>query len=100
MKLDRKTSQREKENKQQDLYSAQELAQPTSAKAIKRCRVFKRCNARHKFLINRIVTLWNSLPNSVIEAETLNKFKARLDEWFQNEWKLLKPTRAKCMALV
>ncbi|RMZ99125.1 hypothetical protein BpHYR1_043226 [Brachionus plicatilis] len=44
----------------------------------------------HEFLINRIVTLWNSLPNSVIEVETLNKFKARLDEWFQNEWKLLK----------
>ena len=28
----------------------------------------------------RIVNIWNSLPNSVFDACTVNAFKARLDE--------------------
>jgi len=31
---------------------------------------------------NLIVNIWNSLPNSVIDACTVNAFKARLDNKF------------------
>ena len=29
----------------------------------------------------RIVNVWNSLPNSVVDARTVNAFKARLDKF-------------------
>jgi len=32
-----------------------------------------------------IVNIWNSLPNSVIDACTVNKFKARLDKFLQHQ---------------
>jgi hypothetical protein len=38
-----------------------------------------RLNLRHRFFSERVITLWNSLPNSVVTAPTLNSFKARLD---------------------
>jgi len=31
----------------------------------------------------RIVNIWNSLPNSVVDACTVNVFKARLDKFWQ-----------------
>jgi hypothetical protein len=34
---------------------------------------------RHHFLTNRVVPLWNRLPNNVISAQTLNAFKMNLD---------------------
>jgi len=29
----------------------------------------------------RIVIIWNSLPNSIVDANTVNAFKARLDKF-------------------
>ena len=37
--------------------------------------------SRHNFFTNRVVPLWNSLPDEVIQAPTLNKFKAKLDNF-------------------
>ena len=37
---------------------------------------------RNKFFCNRVVTSWNSLPESVIMAETTNNFKKRLDQYW------------------
>ena len=34
---------------------------------------------RHNFFSNRVVPVWNALPNSVVSAPSLNSFKARLD---------------------
>ena len=34
---------------------------------------------------NRIVNIWNSLPNYVVTAETTNTFKNRLDKYWQNQ---------------
>ena len=33
---------------------------------------------------SRIVSLWNSLPNAVVKAPTLNTFKNRLDRFWDN----------------
>jgi len=36
---------------------------------------------RKAFFSARIVNIWNSLPNSVVDACTVNAFKARLDKF-------------------
>ena len=33
----------------------------------------------------RIVNIWNSLPNSVVDACTVNAFKARLDKFWLHQ---------------
>ena len=33
----------------------------------------------------RIVNIWNSLPNSVVDASTVNAFKARLDKFWSHQ---------------
>ena len=33
----------------------------------------------------RIVNIWNSLPNSVVDACTVNVFKARLDKFGKHQ---------------
>jgi len=39
-----------------------------------------------KFLFtNRIVNMWNSLPNEVVRAESTNTFKSRLDKFWSNQ---------------
>ena len=39
---------------------------------------------RHHFLTNRVVPLWNRLPNTVTPAQTLNAFKMNLDAFTQS----------------
>ena len=34
---------------------------------------------------NRIIPLWNSLPDYVVSSRTLNTFKARLDRFLENQ---------------
>jgi len=34
---------------------------------------------------NRIIPLWNSLPDYVVSSPTLNTFKARLDRFWENQ---------------
>jgi len=37
----------------------------------------------HKFSFsNRIIPLWNSLPDNIVSSPTLNTFKARLDKFW------------------
>jgi len=38
-----------------------------------------------------IVSIWNSLPNSVVDASTVNTFKARLDKFLQELNFILQP---------
>jgi len=39
-------------------------------------------------LTNKIAPIWNSLPDSVISANTMDTFKIRLDRlWFDQEIK-------------
>jgi len=42
---------------------------------------------RKNFLTNRAVCIWNSLPNKVVSAESVNSFKSRLDRfWSQHDF--------------
>ena len=43
------------------------------------------CTARHNFFTNRIAKAWNELPENVIEAKSVNSFKARLDKYYQEK---------------
>ena len=38
-----------------------------------------------EFLSTRIVNIWNSLPNHVVDVTTVNLFKARLDRFWVNQ---------------
>jgi len=40
---------------------------------------------RKHFFSACIVNIWNSLPNSVVDACTVNAFKARLDKFWQHQ---------------
>ena len=41
---------------------------------------------RRHFFTQRVVSLWNSLPQEVADAKTLNVFKRRLDIALGGEW--------------
>ena len=38
--------------------------------------------AKKKFFSNRVVDAWNELPQFVVDEETVNSFKARLDKFY------------------
>ena len=44
----------------------------------------RNCTQREYFLSNRIVPLWNKLPNAISNAPTVNCFKNRFDKFFIN----------------
>ena len=37
------------------------------------------CTSRNEFFLNRVIPLWNDLPQKIKEAKSLNCFKAGLD---------------------
>ena len=51
-----------------------------------------RLNIRKYFFTNRIVDSWNSLPECVIEVETVDAFKNRLENFYDNNPKKYVPT--------
>jgi len=42
-------------------------------------------NLRKFAFCTRIVNMWNSLPNAVVESDTINTFKNRLDKHWSNQ---------------
>ena len=40
---------------------------------------------RKHYFSARIVNIWNSLPNTVVDASTVNTFKARLDKFWLHQ---------------
>ena len=45
-----------------------------------------RYNLRKFSFCSRVVNIWNSLPDSVVDADTLNTFKSRLDKhWLDQD---------------
>ena len=44
------------------------------------------CNNLHNLHFSWVVKIWNSLPDSVVDADTLNTFKNRLDKhWLDQD---------------
>ena len=37
---------------------------------------------RRHYFSHRIVSVWNSLPDSVVSAESVNSFKSRIDKFW------------------
>jgi len=44
-----------------------------------------RYDIRKHFFTNRVVNVWNSLPNYIVKSDTINQFKARLDKFWSNQ---------------
>jgi len=40
---------------------------------------------RKHFFTNRVVSLWNTLPNGVVDSDAINCFKSRLDKFWNNQ---------------
>jgi len=38
---------------------------------------------RFNFLTNRVTTIWNKLPTEIVNAQSVNSFKAKLDVWMK-----------------
>jgi len=43
------------------------------------------CNIRKYSFCVQVVNIWNSSPNEVVEADTVNAFKYRLDKHWSNQ---------------
>ena len=43
-----------------------------------------RLNIRGNYFSNRVVNLWNGLPEKVVSAPSVDAFKARLDKHWEN----------------
>ena len=41
-----------------------------------------KCQSRINFFANRTVNLWNSLPENIVNADSVNSFKNALDSYF------------------
>jgi len=54
---------------------------------------------RRHYFTHRIVSVWNSLSDSVVSAESVNSFKSRLDKcWSIHDFVYdLKPVHLKCL---
>ena len=60
---------------------SQQLAVEASRGKRKQYRreIVKNCDKRHFFFTNRVVNDWNMLPDSVVDAPSVEAFKNRLD---------------------
>ncbi|CAF1064320.1 unnamed protein product [Brachionus calyciflorus] len=43
-------------------------------------QLVKNCEQRHNFFVNRISSIWNRLPKDIVESNTINVFKNKLDK--------------------
>ena len=51
-----------------------------------------RLDVRSSFFSNRVVNLWNDLPESVVNAKTVNSFKNQLDSHWKFKENKFNPT--------
>ena len=47
---------------------------------------------RSKFFARRVIASWNSLPDQVVTAPSVNSFKSRLDQYWRNHEIKYNPT--------
>ena len=58
---------------------------PTRGHSLKIRRPISKTNLGQNRFTSRVVNDWNSLPEEVIKAETVNAFKNSLDDFFSND---------------
>ena len=56
----------------------------TRGHSMKLAKTRPRLNLRANYFSNRVVNLWNNLPDSVVMAPSVNAFKARLDKHWKD----------------
>ena len=56
----------------------------TRGHSFKIIKVRSRLEIRRNFFSQRVVNKWNELPQYVVEAESVNTFKNRLDSYWEN----------------
>jgi hypothetical protein len=57
-----------------------------------RFKLFKNrfnCNIGKYAFSNRVVDVWNSLPDDIVSCDTISSFKAKLDRLFKDDWGLI-----------
>jgi len=42
-------------------------------------------NLRKHYFTNRVIDVWNSMPNEVVSADSINIFKSCLDQFWCNQ---------------
>ena len=63
-------------------FFSQQQTQKTRGHYFKVVKSRARLDVRAKFFSQRVVNSWNGLPLSVVEAESVNAFKNRLDKFW------------------
>ena len=76
-------------------YISIKLAYPLTLRPDNRCRGhtlhlvsprdLPKSMVRRNFFTERVVKIWNQLPEKVVSAPTLSTFKSRLDRFWSNE---------------
>ena len=74
------------DNKVSSLFTRHETARTqTRGHSKKLFKSHSKLNLRKHFFTNRVINLWNNLPEKVVSAPSLNSFKNRLDSFWQNQ---------------
>ena len=66
------------------LHSGISWSEPRAGKRPQIRREITSKNVRHNFFVNRIANTWNQLPDNVVESNSVNEFKSRVDHWFKS----------------
>ena len=63
----------------------------TRGNTLKLTKAYARLDVRKHFFSNRIIDEWNSLPDEVVTAPSVNSFKTRLDKHWKNDALMYEP---------
>ena len=63
-----------------DFHIARNVMRSTRCNSLKLLKPRHRLNVRGNYFANRVVNLWNSLPDNVVTAPSVDSFKRRLDK--------------------
>ena len=70
---------------QTKLFAIEDRVIQTRGHSYKLKKKFCRLESRKHFFVNRVIDKWNSLPDEIVCASSLNAFKNRLDKFLNNE---------------
>ena len=57
----------------------------TRGNSLKLAKKYARLDVRKHFFSNRVIDIWNSLPDEVVTAPSINSFKMTLDKFWKND---------------